>query len=218
MKHILKNGTLATILLLIWACENYEFDPPNCYIITEPLEVPYGFEVEQSPHMEISIGPEARHIILQRRMENTGSVTCPTDRDTCLNIISIHNYDKLFTLDFRRPEKLNDLVNSIGISTPLLDRDSLMHMTHPTIHIGLQVYNSCGREFYPLDNMSSELFHNRITAVNEISRDEGEIDGKLIDLIEVEVYGEIRAEFDVLGEITLVTADYRLSEYIVEEK
>lgn len=218
MKHILKNGILATLLLLIWACENYEFDPPNCYIITEALEVPYGYEVEQSPNVQINIGPEASHIILQRRMESTGSVTCPSDRDTCLNIIISHNYGKLFNLDFRRPEKFDDLVNSIGISTPLLDKDSLMYMTHPTAHIGLQIYNSCGREFYPLDNRSSELFHNRITAVNEISREEIDVDGKLSDLIGVEVYGEIRAEFDILGEITLVTANYRLGEYIVEEK
>lgn len=209
---------IITAALLLASCETYEFDAPDCQLITDVLETPFAYEIEQEPIIILNFGDEVTHRILQRRTENIARIRCPQDRDTCLNYVPQHTYDKLFQLRFKRPKKLEDLVNSIGLETPLLSIDSLENQTNPTTHLGLTIFDSCRTPYEPLDNQSSEIFHNRILEVNELNRTEGDNGNSLLYYIEVEVIGEIKAQYNIQGRTILISGQYRLEEFIVEER
>lgn len=209
---------IITAALLLASCETYEFDAPDCQLITDVLETPFAFEIEQEPIIILNFGDEVTQRILQKRTESSGRVMCPADRDTCLNYIRLLTYDKLFELRFKSPKRLLDLVNSIGIETPLLSRDSLEFQTSPITHLGLTIFDSCRKPYEPIENQSSEIFHNRITAVNELKRTEAEINNNLIYFIDVEVIGEIKAQYIIQGQTIMITGQYRLEEFFAEER
>jgi len=193
------------------SCETYEFNAPDCYLITDPLETPYLWEVEDDPIVKLSLGDRFTHLILQRRMRGGGEF-CTSSRNDCVNTVYQHTYDKLFRIDFKRPKKLEDLMNSIGIDTPLLSVDELKNQVDPTTHMGLVIFDSCRNPYYPIDSEVSSTFYNRITDVVETDRIEYD-DHQSID---VEVFGVLTARFEIQGEIIQVTAEYRMEQYIVE--
>ena len=205
-------------LLLLAACENYEFDLPDCNFDTQITETPFAWEVEQEPLVNIEISNQQPKIILQRRMESIGSVSCPSDRDTCLNVLTRHIYEKLVELDMMRPSTMDDLTNSIGVRTPLLSLDSLSAHSDPLVHMGLKIINSCNREFQALgEGVDAENSYNTINDVSVESREEIEVEGEPKELIQTIISGEMNAKFEVDGLIIPVNVTYRLEQYLIQD-
>lgn len=209
-KNILKL-TLGSFvcLAILSACETYEFEVPNCYVIKEPLEIPHLYEIENEPIVFLNIGDEFTHKIIQLRLE-TPRQFCSQNDPSCLNSIQYFQYDKLFQLSIKAPARLADLENSVGVTTPLLGVDELRKLDDPTVYMGLTMFDSCRNPFTPVDSEQSDTFYNIITGVKE----------RVIrglppeDFPQVEVTGRMSATFDLNGISTLVTLEYRLEMYV----
>lgn len=209
-----KNICNLTLGLLVYTailsgCETYQFDAPNCYIFKEPLEIPHKYEIEHEPIVSLNIGDEFTHNIIQLRME-TPIQFCMQNETSCFNSIQHFRYDKLFQLTIKIPDRLADLENSVGITTPLLGVDELRHINEPTVYLGLTLFDSCRNPFIPFDSEQSDTFYNIITGVKE--RVIGGLPPE--DFPQVEVTGRMSATFDLYGKRTLVTAEYRLEMYV----
>lgn len=214
-KHT-KTLQLVFLLFAVWSCDRYAFVPPDCPVITDRVETPTDWQLANWPYIDLTVNGGQSYILLDKMANGIESNSCPQFGPECLQA-NTHYYEDLIQINISRPHSFEDLQNYVDVVTPLLSLDSLKSKVFEVAHMGVTLYNSCGRSFEPIALKAPNIY-NMITKVELVESNVYESNGLEYYIHEALVYGELKAEFDALGETVIVTANYKLREYMNEVK
>lgn len=208
---------LLVSLLLFLSCGNQDMPRPDCSIIEEAQQPPSEFQLDFMSYIDMDVNG-VRHVVLQDDLINDieGPSGSPCPGLDCRQV-NTHKYDRFFQLNFVRPNTLEELENSVGIKTPMISLDSMMHRTSTQVHLGMMFFNNCEKGFLPSSSDLNEVY-NLIDSIEVVDEIEINLEGKPAVIYETLVYGEFKAQFNADGKLVDVRASYKLTEYLTEVK
>lgn len=193
--------------LILYSCG--EDDRPECGLVVEGVVAPEAFRLETEPFIDLMVN-EKRYVLLQDQLFGdilTEDVSLCPGLDC--NQVNTHRFQKFFQLNIMRPNAIEELFSSVGITTPILTLDSLLNRETRTVHFGLSLIDNCN---VTIEATGESNNYNRIDRVEMVDT----IPTGLPNLViyETLVTGELKADFDISGEMISVMGNYKMTVYL----